>query len=126
MASNNFYRLTIAVLFLIVSFLMPYYHDHDYHSEYHVTGSEHYDGFEKYDMYSHKHTGFHLHLEKYINGAGATGKFQNKLKNTAAHFTSGFALTHKKAFHNIARCFDELMPESNFTAVFSGVSPPVG
>ena len=125
MASNNLSKLTIAVLFLLISFLMPYYHAHDHHSEYHVTGSEHHDGFEKYDISGHKHTGFHLHLKKDFNGSGATGKFQNKPKNITAHFAAGPALIYKKAFPNIVHFLNELKPEGNFTGFFSGVSPPV-
>jgi len=124
MALNNFSKLTIAVLFLLVSFLMPFYHTHDHRSEHHVTGSEHYDGFEKYDMYNHKHNGFHLHLKKDFSGAGVASQFQKKLKKTAAHVSASPALTFSKTF-NTVQSFNELTPESNFTRVFSGVSPPV-
>lgn len=125
MASNNFSKPTIVVFFLIVSFLIPYYHSHDHISKNHLSGSEHYDGFEKYDISGHKHTGFHLHLKKDFNGSGATGKFQNKPKNITAHFAASPALIYKKAFPNIVHSLNELKPESNFTRLFSGVSPPV-
>ena len=124
MVLNNLSKLTIIIIFLIISFLMPYYHSHDHHSGYHDAGSEHYDGFEKYDIYSHKHNGFHLHLKEDFSGAGAAGQFQNKLKKTAAHFTASPALTYNKTFHAI-HSFNGHPPESNFTRVFSGVSPPV-
>jgi hypothetical protein len=125
MALNNFSKRAIAIFFLIVSFLVPYYHAHDHHSEYHVTGSEHYDGFGKYDISGHKHTGFHLHLKKDFNGSGAAGKFQNKSKNITAHFAASPALIYKKAFSGVANSLNDLKPESNFTRVFSGLSPPV-
>ncbi|MBI5098058.1 MAG: hypothetical protein HZB30_02310 [Nitrospirae bacterium] len=124
MVLNNFSKRTIAVFFLIVSFLVPYYHAHDHHSEYHVTGSEHYDGFEKYDISGHKHTGFHLHLKKDFNALGAAGKFQNKPRNITAHFAASPALINKKAFPGITYSLNEHKPESNFTRFFSGVSPP--
>lgn len=122
----------IAVLFLTLSFLSPYCHNHDHSSYlYFDTGNHFTDQSHCFDISSdglpdsHEHNSPHLHLKKDFSGSNSNNSLQNRLHRASLFGPSAYFLSYITIFSGLEPEQQKFKLKNNLARAVSGLSPPV-
>ncbi len=123
------FQKSFFLFFLILSFLTPGYHNHDYIAIHHGE-SEHSFDLETADKVigkglsnGSKQFGPHLHLKKEFTGSSASHEPEKKAKQVSFVYPAALAFNCGESEDSYPD-FERIKPKGNFLKTVSGLSPP--
>lgn len=126
------FLITASIFSLIIFLLMPYYHAHDYRTEYYHHNSDGlYSDPDEADNEIHenisgpKHVDPHLHMKKDLSISRVNNSFQSRLQRALAPNSTPYTLSFVKVSNVPVYEHQTSKALSSFSKSFSGLSPPV-